>query len=161
MEEKTLFEIPIYAMSEAEFNRRWQKEKEKFFKEFISHGHTEENTRLYWEDLHSPRYIWKYNQIIGYIKISVTRQDVNFNVFCSLDNKYYADSKQKHFITNWSTNGTYIYARDKSDECIKEKIGDWLKSIEKNLLHSKRYVDYTTFNNLIDLINIKKIMEEL
>ena len=161
MEEKTLFEIPIYAMSEAEFNRRWQKKKIKFFQEFINHGHSEENTKLYWEDLHSPRYIWKYNQIIGYIKISVTRQDVNFNVFCSTDQIYYADSKQKHFIINWSTNGTHFYARDKSDEYIKEEIKRWLKSIEKDHLHSKRYVDYTAFNSIFDLINIKHIMETL
>lgn len=161
MEEKTLFEIPIYSMKEAEFKRRWQKKKIKFFQKFVSHGHTEENTRLYWEDLHSPRYIWKYNQIIGYIKVSVTRQDVKFNVFCSLDNIYYADSKQKHFITNWSTNGTYIYARDKSDEYIKKEIRHWLKVIEKDHLHSKRYVDYTTFNNIFNLINIKHIMDTL
>lgn len=161
MEEKILFEIPIYSMSKEEFIRRWQEKKKKFFQEFSNHGHNEDDTRWYWERLHSPRYIWKYNQIIGYIVISVTRQDVNFNIFCSTDKIYYADSKQKHFIINWTTNGTRIYARDKSDEYIKNEVKIWLKSIEKEHLHSRRYVDYTVFNNIIDLINIKCIMESL
>lgn len=161
MEEKTLFEIPIYAMSETEFNRRWQKKKEKFFQELTSRGLTEEDIKMHWINLHFPRYIWKYNQIIGYIKISVTRQDINFDVFCSTDQIYYADSKQKHFIKDLMTNGTHFYARDKSNEYIKEEIKRWLKSIERYHLYSKRYVDYTTFDNLIDLINIKKIMEDL
>ena len=30
MEQKTLFEIPIYSMSEKEFNKRWNKRKISF-----------------------------------------------------------------------------------------------------------------------------------
>lgn len=43
MKQKTLFEIPIYAMSEKEFNKRWDKKKSNLYNMFVSHGQTEEN----------------------------------------------------------------------------------------------------------------------
>lgn len=100
MEKKTLFEIPIYSMSKKEFNRRWDKQKQKLHDTYVSHGHSEEDTQYYVSRFSFPRSLWEYNQIIGYIKISVSRHDVWFDIYCSLDKIYYADSKQKHFIQN-------------------------------------------------------------
>ena len=37
MEKKTLFEIPIYAMSKKEFNKRWDKQKKTLYDTYISH----------------------------------------------------------------------------------------------------------------------------
>ncbi|WP_158577262.1 hypothetical protein [Roseburia sp. AM59-24XD] len=47
MEKKTLFEIPIYAMSKKEFNKRWDKQKKTLYDTYISHGHSEEDTKYY------------------------------------------------------------------------------------------------------------------
>ena len=69
MEQKTLFEIPIYAMSEKEFNKRWDKKKAKIYDMFISHGHTDKSAKSGISTLCFPRCVWKYNQIIGFIKI--------------------------------------------------------------------------------------------
>ena len=46
MEKKTLFEIPIYSMSKKEFNRRWDKQKQKLHDTYVSHGHSEEDTTV-------------------------------------------------------------------------------------------------------------------
>lgn len=161
MKQKTLFEIPIYAMSEKEFNKRWDKKKSKTYEEFIKHGHTEESARKGISSLYFPKCVWKYNQIIGFIQISISRCDIWFDIYLSLDKVYYADSKQKHFIQDIHTNGTHFYTSGKSDDDIKESIGEWLKAIEKDHLRDSFYVDYSTYNNIIDYVNIKQMMETL
>lgn len=161
MDKKTLFEIPIYAMSKKEFNKRWNKKKAEMYKSFISHGHTDENAKMYVSNFTFPRCLWEYNQIIGYIKISVSKHDIWFDVYCSLDKSYYADSKQKHFIQNLHTNGTHFYVANLSEERIKATIHDWLICIQKDHLRKNFYVDYSTFNNVIDFVNIEQIMKTL
>lgn len=161
MEQKTLFEIPIYAMSEKEFNKRWEKKKAELYDTFVSHGTTEEHARLYVSDSCFPRCLWKYNQIIGYIRISVSRHDVWFDVYRSLDKIYYADSKQKHFIEDIHANGTHFYVSKQSDEEIKQDIREMLKSIEKEHLRKSFYVDYSTFDNIFEYMNIQEIMKSM
>lgn len=161
MEQKTLFEIPIYSMTEKEFNKRWDKRKNDLCNMFTSHGHSEKDAKSYVSNSCFPRYLWKYNQIVGYIKISVSPNDVWFDVYRSLDNIYYADSKQKHFIQDIHANGTHFYVSNETDENIKQSIREELKSIEKHHLKKSFYVDYSTFNNIFDYINIKQIMDEM
>lgn len=64
MEKKTLFEIPIYSMSKKEFNRRWDKQKQKLHDTYVSHGHSEEDTQYYVSRFSFPRSLWEYNQIM-------------------------------------------------------------------------------------------------
>lgn len=161
MEKKTLFEIPIYSMSKKEFNRRWDKQKQKLHDTYVSHGHSEEDTQYYVSRFSFPRSLWEYNQIIGYIKISVSRHDVWFDIYCSLDKIYYADSKQKHFIQNIQANGTHFYSSKPDNKMIKEEIFKWLKAIEKDHLKKSFYVDYTAFNNIIEYVDIEQIMKTL
>ncbi len=161
MKLKTLFEIPIYSMSKNEFNKRWDKKKSILYKMCVDHGQTEENANSLVSNLYFPRYLWEYNQIIGYIKISVSRNDIWFNIYRSLDNIYYADSKRKHFIQNTLSGGTHFYVAGWSNEYIKENILKWLKGIEKKHLKKTFFVDYSTFNNIFEYIDIKQIMESL
>lgn len=161
METKTLFEIPIYSMSEKEFDMRWKKKKDNLYKEFISHGSTKENAKLYVSDNCFPRCLWRYNQIVGFIRISVSRHDVWFDIYRSLDKVYYADSKQKHFIQDIHANGTHFYVSNYSDTSIKSTIKEWLKSIEKDHLRKGFFVDYSTFNNIFDYVSIEQIMKSL
>lgn len=161
MQEKTLFEIPIYAMSENEFNARCSKKREKLYTDFIKHGHTDESAKRGVSDCFYPNYLWKYNLIIGYIKVSVSAIDVIFEIFCSLDKMFRIDSKKKHFIENWHCNGTHFYAIDKSETIVKQEIRTWLKDIEEEYLQGRFYIDYSTFNNIFDFIEIKEIMKTL
>ncbi len=164
MEKKTLFEIPIYSMSEKEFNKRWDKQKKSLYDTYISHGHSDEETRFNISNTCFPRSTWKYNQIVGYIKISVSRHDVWFDIFCSMDKKYYVDSTQKHFILHLPSNGTHFYCSNPQDDKIKRKITEYLKSIEDDHLKKIRkflYVDYSTFDNVIEYVNIEQIMKAM
>ncbi len=161
MEQKTLFEIPIYAMSEKEFNKRWNKKKAELYDMFISSGHSDESAKSGIKMLCFPRYLWKYNQIIGYIRISISIHDIWFDVYRSLDKIYYADSRQKHFIENIHANGTHFYVSKQSDEEIKREIREMLKEIEKEHLRKNFYVDYSTFDNILEYVNIQEIMNSM
>lgn len=162
MEGKTLFEIPVYSMSREEFDGKWKAKRDALYKQFIQSGHSESSAQQGVSDCYYPRWLWKYNQIAGYIKISVTKCDVLFDLYCSMDKKYCLDSKTKHFIEDWSINGAHFYVGEKSDKEIKEEIRFWLKEIEKDHLHrfrKKFYVDYSTFNNIFNFVNIREIID--
>lgn len=161
MEKKTLFEIPIYSMSEKEFNKRWKKRKDFLYDMFIKGGHSEENARLYVSDSCFPKCVWKYNQIIGFIRVSISKHDVWFDIYRSLDNIYYADSKYKHFIQDIHANETHFYVSNPTNENIKQNIREWLKGIEKSHLEKRFFVDYSTFNNIFENVDIAQIMKSL
>lgn len=161
MEKKTLFEIPIYAMSKKEFTKRWDKQRKKMYNDFISFGHTDESARQGISLCCFPRSVWEYNQIIGFIKISVSRRDVWFDIYRSLDKIYYADSKNKHFIRYTPTNDTHFYVSNFIDEQIKQNIRKQLKSIEKDHLKKSFYVDYSTFDNIFEYVDIAQIMKSM
>ncbi len=161
MEKKTLFEIPIYSMSEKEFNKRWKKRKDFLYNMFINGGHTENNARLYVSDICFPKCVWKYNQIIGFIRVSVSKHEVWFNIYRSLDNIYYADSKYKHFIQDIQANGTHFYVSNPTNEYIKQNIREWLKGIETSHSEKRFFVDYSTFDNIFGYVDIAQIMKSL
>lgn len=161
MEQKTLFEIPIYAMDENEFNKRWQKRKSFLYNMFINGGNSERDAELYVSDCCFPKCVWEYNQIIGFIRISVSKHDVWFDIYLSLDKKYYADSKYKHFIQDIHANGTHFYVSDPTDDYIKQNIREWLKDIEKSHIEKRFYVDYSTFDNIFEYVNIAQIMKSM
>ena len=161
MEQKTLFEIPIYSMAEKEFNKRWKKRKDFLYDMLIRGKNTEDDVKLFVSQSCFPECIWKYNQIIGFIQISVSRHDVRFDISLSLDKKYYAKSKYKHFIQDIHANGTHFYVSTLSNEYIKQNILEWLKHIEVDFLNKKVYVDYSTFYNIFDYVDIVQIMKSL
>lgn len=160
MKRKTLFEIPVYAMNEKEFDKRWGKKKSKMYEELVKHGHTEECAKEMIYSLCFPNSVWKYNQVIGFINISISRTDVWFDIYLSLDKRFCAVSKKKHFVQDIHANGTHFYTSDKSNDDIKQTIRTWLKMIEKDYLRNSFYVDYSSYNAIINYIDIKQMMED-
>ncbi len=157
MGNKKIFELPVYSMKESEFNSKWKERKDELYNSFISHGHTHKSAcdGLY---LFFPEDIWKYNQIIGYIVISVNSRDVIFDLFLTTDKNIHAVSRTKHFIMDTKVNGLHFYAKNKNDRVIHTEIRKWLSMIYKEYLTPRMYVDYSTFNNLFECVDIKKIM---
>ena len=155
MVQKILFEIPIYSMSEAEFKKRLDKRnkkiKEKFGEQVMK--------RLLASNY--PENVWKYNQIVGYVVVSVSKEDVNFEIHKSLCKKFFAESKTKKFIQNIQANGLHFSVDNKNDVEIHEEIRDELKFIEKNYIRKGMFIDYATFFNVFDAVNIRRIIDGL
>lgn len=159
--EKLLFEIPVYSMSEGVFSRRWEKVKTKMQEQFVSAGHTETEAKDFVNRYTFPQCVWRYNQIVGYIRISVTSTDVVFTLFKSLDKRYGFRDAKKHFVQDINMNGTHFYAAGMSDVEIIEQIRVWLKEIKKTHLKSSFVLDYTSFENTVKFIPFREIMSQI
>lgn len=153
-------EIPIYGTSQDKYNEYWHNKAD----EHVQHSLTISPNRT---DINQLREvilrnaIWKYNQIIGFIRISVGTQDINFEDFHSFK-RYQRDSNAKHLIEfnrdfhfytgNMKTNAEII-------SNIKKHMNLYIRDIRKR--HPKFYVDTSAFDNIIDYIDIKAIISEL
>ncbi len=155
--EKIVFEIPIYSMSEKEFNRRWDKKK-KFLTEYFMEcgGNGEERAEIIYTGYY-PQYVWKYNQIVGFVEIAVAPRDISFNIYKTLDKKMVAVSKTKHFIQNLFSNGKHFPIGKKTNEEIVREIDSWLESTEQELPNAMcLFLDtYNTVKYHIDFIGIR------
>lgn len=161
MIQKTLFEIPIYSMPEKEFKKRWDKWKSEVYNSFVSHGHSDESARMGLHAIIYPEDVWKYNQIVGYIVISVSKNDVWFDIYMSLYERYRAISRTKHFIQNTHVNGLHFHVTNENDVEIHGKIKKWLSIIEKDNIRKTMFVDYSVFDNTFEAVDIRKIMSNI
>lgn len=162
---KTLFEIPIYSMSQAEFGRWWDRKRKELHNECIRHDLSEKRAQEVVSTRYYPQWLWEYNQIIGYIRISVTKDDILFDIYGTLDKIIHKNSRTKHYIEDLSFTGLHFHTDNKSNDMIRSEILYWLKVIEKSYIQEKyrkrAYVDYSTFNNTFFHVNIREIIDDL
>lgn len=160
MTEILLFEIPVYPWSEKGFEKKWEKKNTKLVEQMAQHGYSNKDAEEISLRLSFPNRLWRYNQIVGYITVSVTKQDVLFGIYCTMDKRFYIDTKTKHFIQNWNVLGTHFPIDAKTNAEIKIEIRKWLKEIQNE--HLKRfYVDYSVFNTVFEHIDIRAIVDEI
>ena len=158
---KTIFEIPIYSMTEKSFNEKWKKIKQEEY-DYVRKGkELDLERKRILDDSNFPMCVWKYNQIIGYIVISIQNRDIVFDIFSCTEKKYMAKSKRKKFMQNWYINGMQLLSTTLTEKKKKKKILDYLKIIENEELNSKFYIDYSTFNNIFPYINITEIIKTI
>lgn len=159
MLQKVLFEIPIYTMDKEKFENKWRQKEQMYFENSV-YETFEEYKR---ETMISfcPYNIWQYNQILGYIIISVSKNDVWFERYLADMNRIIFDSKQKRFMSNKPMNGMHFYTSDMDNTKIIALTKEMLESVVKQFIDKKFYVDKTVFNNLIDNVDFKGIMQNI
>ena len=155
---KPLFEIPIYSMTESEFNRRWSRRKKRFYDLVFSHSKENNESKSRIKSMFYPRDLWRFNQIIGYIVISASDTDIWIELYKSLATRFYATRKQKHYIQNMNLSGMHFRAENMCNSEIRLRFREALKEIEDSHVKSTMYIDYCVFNNLIESIDFKKIL---
>ena len=149
---KKIIEIPIYSMKENIFDNKWN----YFFeKNFIGNPNYQDIKNSYY-----PQYVWKYNQIIGYLEITYFNNTIWFDEYCVMDEKIYAKSNKKHFIVNMELNGYHFFIDKNMDnpKIIKE-ILFYINSFEKDIMNQKYYLDKEEYINILKYLNIKKLIE--
>ncbi len=104
-----------------------------------------------------PQYVWKYNQIVGFVEIAVAPRDIVFNVYKTLDERMVAVSKTKHFMQNLYSGSKHFPIEKKSNGAIVMEIDSWLTSIEQELPKPMcLFLDtYNTVKCHIDFIGIR------
>jgi hypothetical protein len=157
---RIIYEVPIYSMPKEKFEMKWETIKQNEKNEMMEHRHPEENIRQIFSTLHYPKYIWRYNQIIGYICISISGSDILFNVYKTLDKNIHVNSKTKHFMQDMGLNNAHFRVSDKdSNKTIKDKITEKLDEIEKEYNPRGYYIDLETYRNTIEHMNIKALFK--
>ena len=82
MKQVIIFEVPIYSMKEDIFNNR----QKNYFQNNFSNVNKEIMESI--KDVYSPMNVWKYNQIVGYITISISKNNIWFDLYSSLNKKF-------------------------------------------------------------------------
>lgn len=157
---KKLFDIPIYALSPGELSHRVKQRIDKL-KEYAA-GTDPQTMDLIIDTETFPKRCWDYNHIVGYIRISATRQDVVLDLFLPRPavERYIWSSHRKVFLYDVHANGTRFYTGNmKTNEEIREAADEMLTWMIKDHLPKRYYVDRSGFDNLnchLDYLGIIK-----
>ncbi len=154
MRQVKIFEIPIYSMKEDIFNNRWK----NYFQNNFSNVDKEIMESI--KDVYFPMNVWKYNQIVGYITISISKNDIWFDLYSSINKKFQFKSKMKQFIQDTNLLGWHFRVEENQDnDFIKNNIIKWLNNLIKEKEFKNRYVDLSVFNQQIQFINIRDAID--
>jgi hypothetical protein len=144
-----IFDIPIYRCSLEQHKLELEREKEKFVS--IATGDSPEMERLrknlsiLYDD--TKWYMWKYNEIIGWINLHSVGHLIKGDIYLTDKSKKITRRGKKTFINSRIAFDIPIYGRDTS-EVIFSKVLERLRSLPKTYQSlRKRYIDLTKFEN--------------
>lgn len=162
MRTKRIFEIPIYPTSQEKFDKKWDTRNSKELNEWVNAGWVCEEAKKEIDRLAFPKTIWKYAQIIGYLTIDISENDIWFEVYAPLSKKGIRhDRKTKVFPQAWAMNGTHFHIDGTmSNEKIIAEIKEWVTNIQDEHL-SKWHLDLTTFLNSIDYMDFRRLIMDI
>lgn len=168
LEELTIFDIPIYLMSEHLYEKRIEEicevQSQNYSRTEIDYF--EEKTWCI--SNHNSGFPWRYNLIVGSIKITISNEESIELELYFIDEKWVKpESKQKHIIKKVHINDLRIkniLTLNYTDEELKKRLNEKLNFIIKNFVNNrshKYYVDLEIYNNLIKYINLKNLVLEM
>lgn len=157
---KTLFEIPIYGVSERDFIQRNELRIRKSYVRQdgveVSDETKEQLRNLLVSDGSA---MWKFNQRIGYIEMVLRGNTLDFNVYYPDLTNYVTFSKKRRFMKYQPINNSHIDLNCSDNEQIYTKIYEKLYEIQKHI-PSRFFVDYSIFNNVIRYTDIYRMLNK-
>ena len=171
----TLFEIPIYSMSEQDFDNKW---KRKFHNELIEAGVEEKYSELMqWRLQRQPQ--WKYSQIVAWIvvyyrkhpsEITIETHGELFHRNGKREGKRvgfaFNRSKLPHihvihhncnkFNVSLDKNNCFFYRTNRE---IRKKIKSYVNYEISTYAQKPLFADTVLFDRTIDYIDILKVIE--
>ncbi len=159
MNERIIASFPVYSITENSFNQKWNIFYEKSYNNTMFKDKEKYISTL--EYVYFPTNSWKYNKIIGFIEIIVSKEDIIFEIYRSPKKIFPYNSKSKHFVGFFPSLGNHFSALGKNNQDLKDEIQQFLKSIEEHdFLGIKNiYVDYTCFENFIKYFDLRNFID--
>ena len=161
MEKRIIAEMPIYAFSPEEYEKRCNEAYRRKLKNLIDKGYSEESANA-WLVTYSRRRQWRYNPLVGMLCLYVKNDDsIYFGLYCrDGEKKYTIHAEYYTLFPNRCTDVSVkliVFYNDTNNEIrrrIKAKIKD-LQSLE----HIKKfYIDIEAFDNIASAVNFKKLL---
>lgn len=146
---KTLFELPIYRVSEDTYYKDFG---EYYEKRKISH-----NDPLYEESLNQNLLKeyggqWKYNEIIGYLRFYKYANDIRC-FYYRVNKKKIIKTRNKQFIPIDDTIYKITIKSSYDNQRIAKEMIEMVNSCSTLLDINKRYIDRDFFDNIVNCID--------
>lgn len=156
---RKLFEIPIYALSRKELDKRIKKDRTAFI---TKNNHIPEDIAV---DVFDNKFTlykrnWDYNHIVGYIQIFKQENNLKLELYLIVEpkSKYYWKSNRKKFLRKQFTNGCNIYLGQYENNIqVSKQLDCLLNDLKKNYIPSRYYIDTETYDNTKEYIDYKGI----
>ena len=159
---KKLFDIPVYALDEKTLGQRVDI-KIKRIEKNTPNAESDVLERLVERETF-PMRNWDYNHVIGYVQLSLTKQEIVATVFMPMPapSRYYWDSEKKYFVRNLFANGTHVYIGDmKTNKALQVAAAELLEQVIKDHLHGRFYADRAAFDAINGHIDYLNLLQEL
>lgn len=160
----SLFEIPIYGLSPSALNNRFLARKKSIEIECADRNVSPTHARDILELETYPCRMWQYNHIVGFIRISIDGQDMNYEVFLPVGQRerYRWLSSRKVFMYDIHANGTHFYlGNTKTNDIIQQRLVEMLHEVIKQHVPKRYYVDTSTFDSTYRHIDYMSIIREV
>ncbi len=159
MERRIIAEMPIYAFSPKEFEKRWKEKKKRKCSKLIAQGYSKEDAEEIVTRLYTFQSQWRYNQLVGMMCLYVKNDDsIYFGLYCK-------DGDRKYRITTecsppFPDRLTYvsrslIVFKDDTNEKIRRGIKNKIIDLQSLEQIKTFYIDCEAFNNLTEAVNFK------
>lgn len=161
----SLFEIPIYRLDPGAFERELQRELDRicnpltmFENLFPKNAKEKHEAHRHTLELHIS-YPWKYNEIIGWILLSVGRQIFSGELFYKEGKRVSKGSKSKINYKNEAF--TFEILNEMTDLDIYSRILTELKDLSKKPFTKGRFIDLNRFETVGKFVNWKNLFVDL
>lgn len=152
---KTLFELPIYRLSEDEYYKGLDK---YYQKRKIPHSNTQYERSLNQNLYKDFGGYWKYNEIIGYLRFYKYANDVRCYYYKD-DKKRIIKTRTKQFIPIDDTLYKISIKSSYSNNQIAEKLIEMVNYCSTLEDFSKRYIDRVLFDNTVNFIDWRRLID--
>lgn len=152
-----IFDIPIYALSRKQLQKKYDKYMDKQAKIFQLDCESDVNTNY---NYIYPANCWQFNHIVGYISISCDEKNLDIKLYLPYKplERYIWHSKQKILLRDSMLNGQHIYIPNyRTNEEILARLDDMLTDIICNNVPSRFFVDTEIYENIKGMIDFQNI----
>lgn len=168
LKELTIFDIPIYSMSECSYEKRISRLCEGQSRKCAQSEDDFLALRYHYISSMKSDSPWRYNQIVGALRITITNdENIELRLFFIDKQRIKYFSKTKHIIKNRYISDLRIknvLTKYRTDRELKNKLNDLIEHAIKTYVNNdshKYFVDTEIYDNLLKHINLRKLVLEM
>lgn len=159
---KYFFDVPVYRLSEQEYNIEQKNHCKKLYEQIHTRiDGTKRNPLLtyekYYEQSSIFRDMWRYNEIIGYIRLHILSSQIRGEYFQHKSTRI-RKTRTKSFTYKTHKLASEMNIMNQNNDEIYNSILNYLLRCEKEL--KKRCIDIESFKNIGQYVDWNKLIKD-
>ncbi|MDY3201301.1 MAG: hypothetical protein RBQ84_10145 [Arcobacter sp.] len=159
---KYFFDVPVYRLSEQEYYLEEKNHSKKLYEYIYTRiDGTKRNPLVSYEKFYEEssifRDMWRYNEIIGYIRLYILGTQIRGEYF-QHKSKRIVKTRKKSFIYITHKLVSEINIMNQTNDEIYNSILQYLERCEKEL--EKKYIDIVSFKSIGQYVNWNKLIDD-